>query len=169
MNKDTIAPLLLDRQTLLLTVASNLTLNRSTAEELVLTTIEKAIRYAESFDGENLNAWLVTILRNTFRNEYKSEKRSNTALISIDEIVDLGLESDLGISKSAEYEALADTFSPEVLGAWETLTNGQKEVIFLVDIQGLTYREASESLKIGEGTIMSRLSRGRKTLREALV
>jgi RNA polymerase sigma-70 factor (ECF subfamily) len=169
MNAQDIAPLLLDRQTLLSSVAFNLTRNHSTAEELVLTTIEKAIRYAESFDGENLNAWLVTILRNTFRNEYKSDKRANTALISIDEIVNLGLESDLGISKSAEYEALADTFSPEVLGAWESLTNGQKEVIYLVDIQGLTYREASESLKIEEGTIMSRLSRGRKTLREALV
>jgi RNA polymerase sigma-70 factor (ECF subfamily) len=169
MNINELAPLLLDRQTLLSSVAFNLTRNHSTAEELVLVTIEKAVKYAESFDGENLNAWLVTILRNTFRNEYKSDRRANLSLITVDELVDLGLESDLGTSKSAEYEALADTFSPEVLSAWEALTNGQKEVIYLVDIQGLTYREASETLKVEEGTIMSRLSRGRKVLREALV
>ena len=167
MNKDTIAPLLLDRQALLSSVAFNLTRNHSTAEELVLITIEKAIRYAESFDGENLNAWLVTILRNTFRNEYRASKA--ISFLSVDEVVDLGLESDLGTSKSAEYEALADTFSPEVLGAWNTLTLGQKEVIYLVDIQGLSYREVSEALNIEEGTVMSRLSRGRKVLREALV
>jgi RNA polymerase sigma-70 factor (ECF subfamily) len=169
MNANELAPLLLDRQTLLSSVAFNLTRNYSTAEELVLTTIEKAVKYAESFDGENLNAWLVTILRNTFRNDYRSDVRANMSLVTVDEVVDLGLESTLGLSKSAEYEALADTFSPEVLSAWNSLTLGQKEVIYLVDIQGLSYREASETLQIEEGTVMSRLSRGRKVLKEALV
>jgi RNA polymerase sigma-70 factor (ECF subfamily) len=169
MNANELAPLLLDRQTLLSSVAFNLTRNHSTAEELVLVTIEKAVKYAESFDGENLNAWLVTILRNSFLNDYRADKRANLSLISVDEVVDLGLESDLGTSKSAEYEALADTFSPEVLSAWNSLTLGQKEVIYLVDIQGLSYREASETLQIEEGTVMSRLSRGRKALKEALV
>jgi len=65
--------------------------------------------------------------------------------------------------------ALADTFTPETLSAWNLLTMGQKEVIYLVDIQGYSYAEASEVLHIEIGTVMSRLSRGRKIMREALV
>jgi len=169
MNTQELAGQVMDLQDFLHTVAFNLTRNHSTAEELVLVTNERAIRYADNFDGENIKAWLATIIRNAFRNEYKADVRANTALISVDEMISEGMDSNLDLVNSAEYMALADTFTPETLSAWNLLTMGQKEVIYLVDIQGYSYAEASEVLHIEIGTVMSRLSRGRKIMREALV
>jgi RNA polymerase sigma-70 factor, ECF subfamily len=168
MSTQELAGQVMDMQDFLHNIAFNLTRNHSSAEELVLITNERAIRYADYFDGTNLKGWLVTIIRNAFRNEYKSDIRANTALMSVDEMIDEGLDSNLDLVNSAEYMALADTFTPETLSAWNLLTMGQKEVIYLVDIQGYSYGEASKALHIEEGTVMSRLSRGRKVMRQAL-
>ena len=184
MDKATLEGLLPSTQDRLLVVANNLTHNEHDSWDLVQSTYEKAIKAHNSFDGANLMGWLSTILRNTFRDNYKAQLK--TAFVAIDEYLETGesLESALEFAvsgsddtdegstafgtASAEEIVMSAELSAELTEALDLLNAGQREVVNLVWLEGFTYQETAQILGVEIGTVMSRISRARAILRGAL-
>jgi len=139
--------------------------NEIEAEDLVQETFLKALRNFGSFQpGTDFRAWIFRILRNTFLSSRSTLERRMT--------VELKNEEELPLSR-------AQCISPESLfiqrsniaairSAIEQLPLRSREVILLCDVEDLAYKEIAEILEIPIGTVMSRLARARKAVREAL-
>lgn len=158
----------------LYTGALRLTRNPSDAEDLVQETYLKAYRaYASFEEGTNLRAWLYRILTNTFINSYRSKKRRPDET-DLDEVEDLYLYRRLGgleaasMSRSAEDELLDWFTDGEVKDALDSLPENFRVPVLLADVEGFSYKEIADMLKIPIGTVMSRLHRGRKALQKQL-
>jgi RNA polymerase sigma-70 factor (ECF subfamily) len=144
-------------------VAVSLTRNRADAEDVVQETLLRAFRSIDTFDGRYARAWLLTILRNAERNRHR---RRRPELLS-----DPDMAEDLGPSTEPdEVEFLAETseFNGVVAAALAELPDVFREVVELVDVNDLSYQEAADLLGVPLGTVMSRLHRGRRRMREAL-
>ena len=154
--------------------ARRMTRNDAAAEDLVQETYLRAYKGFDRFtEGTNLRAWLFRILTNLFINEYRRRKRRP-------EEVDLGdtdtlyLYRGLGgadsarLARSAEDELLDGLTSSEVRDAIEALPEGYRVAVLLADVEGFAYKEIAEILDVPIGTVMSRLHRGRKRLRQTL-
>jgi len=147
--------------------------NRADAEDLVQETMAKAYRYWDSFQqGTNLKAWLSTILRNTATNRGLKEKK-HSAVGNLDELEDFqigkaGHSVTATASQSAEVEVLNNLSSNEVTAAIENLKPEFRSVVQMAILDGYSYQEIADILDIKIGTVMSRLHRGKKYLREAL-
>jgi len=142
-----------------------LTQNREEAEDLVQETYLKALKGFASFEqGTNLRAWMYRILRNTFLT-------SRTGL-SVKMTVPLDLEEDAAAlplkSDTPESALLARADQQIVQDALERLPVQFREVILLCDMEEMSYQEIAEAIGIPIGTVMSRLSRARKSMRELL-
>ena len=145
-------------------VALSITRNRADAEDVVQETLLRAFRSLGTFDGRYPRAWLLTILRNAERNRHR---RRRPELLSDPEMAeDLGPRTE---SDEVEVSAEQHEFTDFVAQAVEELPDGFREVVDLVDINGLSYQEAADVLGVPIGTVMSRLHRARRRLREALV
>jgi RNA polymerase sigma-70 factor (ECF subfamily) len=149
-------------------VALGLTRNRADAEDIVQDAFLRAFRSFHRFNpGTNCRAWLFTILRNVFRNRLRS--RSREVLES-----ELGsLEAAQATASPVEHDSPEEVFLQTVLHgdvdhAVRTLPSVFREPVVLVDLEGLSYREAAEVLGCPLGTVMSRLFRARTLLRRAL-
>ena len=145
---------------LLLRVARSLTGDLAEAEDLVQDTLLRAYRSIEVFDGRHPRAWLLTILRNTHVNRNRRRRPV------------LGRDGDAS-SLPAPTVAGADVGVDGGLDAAIERALGELDVRFrrvveLVDVEGLTYAEAAAALDIAVGTVMSRLHRARRRLREHL-
>jgi RNA polymerase sigma-70 factor (ECF subfamily) len=151
--------------------ALRLTRNADRAQDLVQDTYLKAIRARRSFaEGTNLKAWLFTILQNTWRNRQRDGARSRVEFDS--EVVARSVEeaaSPRARSETPESLLLRDTLNADLQAALDGLGDAFREVVWLRDVDELTYQEIADVLDIPIGTVMSRLSRGRKQLYEALV
>ena len=182
MNQQAMGQAVADYYGTLYSVAFNLTRDSHKANDLVQTTAEKAIKASDSFSDGNLVGWLVTILRNTFRNDYRAEDRISFApiegliergttaedsLLSSDEDSEQGSDSRFS-SASAESVALSGGYSPELTTALQNITKAHREILLLV-AEGLSYREVADTLNIKEATVPSRLFRDRKAIKEVLV
>jgi RNA polymerase sigma-70 factor (ECF subfamily) len=146
--------------------ASWLVHNKSNAEDLVQETYLKALRSFASFQpGTNFRAWMFRILRNTFLSSRSALGRRIN--VEIDSEVDV---PELPVT-SATPESLLIERSQEnaVRSAIEHLPVIFREVLLLCDVEDASYREISEILSIPIGTVMSRLARARKTVRESLL
>jgi RNA polymerase sigma-70 factor (ECF subfamily) len=136
--------------------------NQNDAEDLVQETYLKAWRSFASFQPDtNFRAWIFRILKNTFlASRSKLERRMTTAMES---------EEDLP-STSANPESLLIGRSgiDAVQRAIEQLPVMYREIILLCDVEEASYREIAEILSIPMGTVMSRLARARKLVRESL-
>ncbi|QMV85925.1 sigma-70 family RNA polymerase sigma factor [Corynebacterium hindlerae] len=152
--------------------ALRLTRNPSDAEDLVQETYMKAFKSFDSFkEGTNLKAWLYRIMTNTYINSYRKAQRQ-PAQLPTDDITDYQLYStsshqSTGLD-SAEVEALKGLPDSEITDALNALSDDYRMVVYYADIEGLPYKEIADILGIPIGTVMSRLHRGRKQLREAL-
>jgi RNA polymerase sigma-70 factor, ECF subfamily len=150
--------------------ALRLTRNADRAQDLVQDTYLKAIRARRSFaDGTNLKAWLFTILQNTWRNRQRDRARSRIEFDS--EVVEQS--ADAAIGSRARHETpesllLRDTLNADLQAALDGLGDAFREVVWLRDVDELTYQEIADVLDIPIGTVMSRLSRGRRQLYDAL-
>ncbi len=145
-------------------VALSITRNRADAEDVVQETLLRAFRSLGTFDGRYPRAWLLTILRNAERNRHR---RRRPELLSDPEMAeDLGPRTE---SDEIEVAAEQQEFTDFVAQAVEQLPDGFREVVDLVDINGLSYQEAADVLGVPIGTVMSRLHRARRRLRESLV
>ena len=145
-------------------VAMSLTRNRADAEDLVQESLLRAYRAIDSFDGRYPRAWLLTILRNTERNRHR---RRRPSLLNDPEIAEErgpATEAD-----AVERRAEDREFDEAVTAALEELPENFRRVVELVDVDGLTYQEAADVLDVPLGTVMSRLHRARRRIRDVLV
>lgn len=142
-----------------------LTQNREEAEDLVQETYIKALRGFSSFQlGTNFRAWMYRILRNTFLTSRTGLRATST--VSLDSEED---EADLAVeSETPETILMSRSNSQLVQRAIENLPLHYREIILLCEVEEMSYQEIAETLSIPIGTVMSRLSRARKTLRNSL-
>jgi RNA polymerase sigma-70 factor (ECF subfamily) len=150
----------------MLRVARSLTRNRADAEDLVQDTLIRAFKAIDRFDGRHPRAWLLTILRNTHIN--RNRRRRPELLRDPDTQLDRLAQSPADDEASRPDRFVDRQFDAAVEQALQALTAPFGEVIELVDIDGLSYAEAAEALGIPVGTVMSRLHRARKKIREQL-
>jgi len=135
----------------------SLTGSRSAADDLVQETLMKAWAHRTSFEmGTNLRGWLFTILRNTFRSEWRKRGR---------EISDGGDIME-NVSTPARQHGHLDVAATR--DALPKLPLLQREALILVGVVGYSYAEAAAICKTAEGTIKSRVSRARRRLAELL-
>jgi len=150
--------------------ALRMTRNPSDAEDLVQETTLKAFAAFDSFtEGTNLRAWLFRILTNSYINQYRKQQRQPHQT-SADDLSD-GQLNDVGEHlglRSAEAEALDQLADAEIVDALAALPDDFRMAVYLADIEGFSYKEIAEIMDTPVGTVMSRLSRGRKLLRELL-
>src|ERR1700686_830114 len=145
--------------------ASWLVHNKSNAEDLVQETYLKALRSFASFQpGTNFRAWMFRRLRHTFLSSRSTLDRRMT--------VEIDSEDDVPLlpATSTTPESLLIERSQQnaVRNAIEQLPVIFREVLLLCDVEDASYREISEILSIPVGTVMSRLARARKAVRESL-
>jgi RNA polymerase sigma-70 factor (ECF subfamily) len=161
--------------------ALRLTRNADRAQDLVQDTYLKAIRAERQFaQGTNLKAWLFTILHNTWRNRQRDGARARVEFDSeaVERSAHLrathyGGQAEGGavraLAETPESLLLRDTLNADLQAALDGLGEAFREVVWLRDVDELTYQEIADVLEIPIGTVMSRLSRGRKQLYAALV
>ena len=147
------------------------TKNPQDAEDLVQDTFAKAFNSFHQFEpGTNLKAWLYRILTTTFINTYRKDQRRPQ--ISDGEVEDWQIHeaashtSDQG--KSTEDIVLENLPDGDVKEALASIPEDFRMAIYYADVEGYSYKEIAEILGIPSGTVMSRLHRGRKLLRDSL-
>lgn len=141
------------------------------AEDLVQETYLKAFRAADRFEpGTNLRAWLFTILHNTARNRARDRAREGLTVDSdaVDQAADVpsyGLSSPV---PTPEALLLRESLTPELQAAVDELPEAFRQAVWLRDVEEFSYAEIAEMLNIPAGTVMSRISRGRRMLFDRL-
>ena len=151
--------------------ALRLTHNRSEAEDLVQETCLRAFRSFHRFNpGTNCRAWLFTILRNAFLNRIRQAARDVLAGESADlESTAFARVAETPLARSHPDEEFFQTvLHGDVDRALKALPLRFREVVILADLEGLAYKEIAQVVGCPIGTVMSRLSRGRGLLRQAL-
>lgn len=136
------------------------------AEDLVQETLTRACRGFGDFRGRHPRLWLLTILRNAHQ--------SRTARVSLEvRLTDWELRAgafDLADRADGPLEhVMSAELEPELETALRHLPRALRDVVCLIDVDGLSYREAATVLGIPIGTVMSRLHRGRRRLRSRLL
>jgi len=133
-----------------------LTEDRSEAEDLVQETFAKGLKGFSSFQpGTNFRAWMYKILRNTFLTSRTGLKVANTDQIDLD-------------SEDAKLPTVKETPESILLQRSDWQMVAYREVLLLCEVEEMSYREIAATLGIPMGTVMSRLSRARGALREAV-
>jgi len=149
--------------------ALRLTRNRSDAEDLVQDTIVKALRFSNRFErGTNLRAWLSTILHNTWRNRLRDQSRENVEVDSA-RVEEAAAQPDGAASaETPEQILLRGTIDADLRAALDRLPDVFRQAVWLRDVEEFSYAEIARTLDVPIGTVMSRISRGRRMLLEAL-
>ncbi len=131
------------------------------AEDLVQDTVERAIRFQDNYQrGTNLRAWVYQILFSVFVTRCRRSRRERNALVV--------LSSDPCAWTRPETRSEMLALSPPVARALDTLPQGFRDVVVLVDIEEMAYKDAAQRLGVPVGTVMSRLHRGRRMLAEVM-
>ena len=142
--------------------ALRLTRRAADADDLVQDTYLKAFRAAHQFEpGTNLKAWLFTILHNTFRNARRHDGRNPVDIDS--EAVERAV-GDGASEQSPEQILTRATLDVDLQAALDALAPAFRQAVWLRDVEELTYAEMAQVLGVPIGTVMSRISRGRRAL-----
>jgi RNA polymerase sigma-70 factor (ECF subfamily) len=154
--------------------AMRMTRNPADAQDLVQETFVKAFGAFRSFQqGTNLKAWLYRILTNTYINSYRKKQR-DPYKASTDDLEEWQLgeaqstTSTSRTSRSAEAEAIDHLPDSTVKDALQSISEDFRLAVYLADVEGFSYQEIADIMHTPVGTVMSRLHRGRRLLRERL-
>ena len=137
------------------------------AEDLVQDTMLRAWRAWDGFQiGTNARAWLATILRNTFINEFRRRQRRPEP-VAFDEIAERSVFAEIAEEdpEGGFFDRLVDD---EVVAAIDELPEDFRVAVVLSDLEGLSYEEVSDAMGIPVGTVKSRLHRARRRLQRRL-
>mgnify|MGYP003347578126 FL=1 len=148
------------------------TKNPEDAKDLVQDTYLKAFASFHQFEaGTNLKAWLYRVLQTTFINNYRKAQRQ-PQLTADAEVEDWQLYKSASHTpdqgKSAEISALENLPDSDIKRALNEIPEEFRMAVYLADVEGFSYKEIAEIVGVPAGTVMSRLHRGRKQLREKL-
>src|SRR5690349_9954147 len=147
-------------------LALRLTRRAADAEDLVQDTYLKAFRSAHQFEGgTNLKAWLFTILHNTFRNNRRHDGRNP---VDVDSEAVERAAGEGPADQSPEQILSRQSLDADLQAALDALPDAFRQAVWLRDVEELTYAEIAKVLDVPIGTVMSRISRGRRALYEGL-
>lgn len=152
--------------------ALRMTANRADAEDLLQETVLNAYAGLRGFEqGTNLNAWLRRIMTNTYISTYRRQKRRPaqhpTCEITDRQLVASATRAPGGL-RSAEDQALEVLPDPYLKAAMMALPEQFRIAVYFADIAGYSYKEIAAMTDTRQGTVSSRLNRGRKQLRDLL-
>lgn len=152
--------------------AMRMTRNPEDAADLVQDTFIKAFRAFDRFEqGTNIKAWLFRILTNTFITQYRKKQREGYTQ-ALDDLEDWQVGEAPSLTQTSTRSAEADAIDRMPSGAVRTalanLPEDRRLVVYLADVEGFSYQDIADIMSTPTGTVMSRLHRGRKELREAL-
>ena len=146
-------------------MALGMTKDATEAEDLVQDTYLRACRFFDTFQRDtNFRAWLFTILRNIYINRYRRESRGPQMV----DISGIQMSSEVTSDSTPENDIFSRLLDDDVTDAMNSLPTSFHTAVVLSDLEGLSYKEIAEELDIPIGTVMSRLYRGRKLLRDRL-
>ncbi len=142
------------------------------AEDVVQETYLKAFRGADRFErGTNLKAWLFTILHNTVRNRVRDRARAIVTADSdaVDRAADAPPDAAGGrVVDTPETRLVRETLDPDLKAAIDAMPHAFRQAVWLRDVEEFSYAEIADMLAVPIGTVMSRISRGRRILFERL-
>ena len=148
-------------------VALRLTADPTQAEDLVQDTMLKAYRSWRQYrPGTNARGWLLTILRNTFINDYRRRKHEPVAM-DLEAVEPHAMDRSIQ-EVDPEGSFFAQIVDAKVLEAIDALPEEFREVLVLSDVEGMRYAEIAQALNIPVGTVKSRLFRARRQLQSEL-
>ena len=148
-------------------VALRLARDPTRAEDLVQETVLKAYRSWHQYEaGTNARAWLLTILRHTFINQYRRDRHRGPQ-VDIGEIEPYTIFREVQ-ETDPEGRFFDQMVDEEILAAIDALPDEFREAVVLSDLEGLTYAEVAETTGVPVGTVKSRLYRGRQALQKQL-
>ena len=159
----------------LYSTALRLTRNTEEAEDLVQDTYLRAFRFFDKFqEGTNFKAWIFKIMTNTFINKYRKKVRTPQQ-VQLDK-VSYGLENEEEKEDTVQQiewsgfdeERYEELFDDDIKSALSQLSEEFRIVVLLADIEGFSYKEIAEIIDRPNGTVMSRLFRGRRMLQKIL-
>lgn len=151
---------------MLYAVALRLTRNVADAEDLTQNALVKALRFHDKFkEGTYIKAWLLTILRNTFINEYRKRSRAPVAV----ELSGTEAASPIPIADAGDrLNNMLELLDDEVREAIAELPVDFRDAVIMADLEDRSYKDIAAHMNCPIGTVMSRLYRGRKILRAQL-
>ena len=141
-----------------------LTRNDQDAQDVTQEACLRAFRFFDGYQGGNMRAWLLTIVRNTCYT-WLHQNRSPGSAVEFDE--EIHSDESTG-GADPEIQALASADKETLRRALEELPDVFREAIILREMEGLSYKEIADVMSVSLGTVMSRLARARTRLRESL-
>ena len=147
--------------------ALRLTRNEADAQDLVQDTYLRAFRSSGQFEaGTNLRGWMFTILHNTFLNQRRD--RGRNPIDADSEVVEQAADDRQG-GANPEERLLRETMDVDLQAALDNLPAAFREAVWLRDVEQFSYEEIAGIVGVPIGTVMSRISRGRRALYDDLV
>ena len=141
-----------------------LTRSDEDAQDVTQESFLRAFRFFDGYQGGNMRAWLLTIVRNTCYT-WLHQNRAPSSAVEFDE--EIHSEESSG-SADPEVQVLANADKETVHRALEELPEIFREVLVLREIEGMSYKEIADIASVSLGTVMSRIARARSRLRQSL-